>query len=100
MTKTKYSVPWIDVAIKRRERKRHKLYLRARKSKDLDVKIPYKRFRAHVQKVQFERCVLEIRFLVQELIFVWALVFDLAQLTCQKRFSNHLDGEERAGCFA
>ena len=32
-------------------KKRHKLYLRARKSKDPDVKIHYKRFRAHVQKV-------------------------------------------------
>ena len=32
-------------------KERHKLYLRARKSKDPDVKIHYKRFRAHVQKV-------------------------------------------------
>ena len=31
--------------------KRHKLYLRTRKSKDPDVKIHNKRFRAHVQKV-------------------------------------------------
>ena len=51
MTKTKYSVPWIDATIKRLVKKRHKLYLRARKSKDPDVKILYKRFRAHVQKV-------------------------------------------------
>ena len=51
MTKTKYSVPWIDVTIKRLVKKRHELYLRARKSKDPDVKIHYKRFRAHVQKV-------------------------------------------------
>ena len=51
MTKTKYSVPWIDATIKRLVTKRHKLYLRARKSKDPDVKIHYKRFRAHVQKV-------------------------------------------------
>ena len=51
MTKTKYSVPWIDATIKRLVKKRHKLYLRARKSKDTDVKIHYKRFRAHVQKV-------------------------------------------------
>ena len=51
MTKTKYSVPWIDATIKRLVKKRHKLYLRARKSKDSDVKIHYKRFRAHVQKV-------------------------------------------------
>ena len=51
MTKTKYSVPWIDATIKHLVKKRHKLYLRARKSKDPDVKIHYKRFRAHVQKV-------------------------------------------------
>ena len=31
--------------------KRNKLYLHARKSKDPGVKIRYKRFRAHVQKV-------------------------------------------------
>ena len=37
--------------IKRLVKKRHKLYLRARKSKDPDVKIHYKRFRAHVQRV-------------------------------------------------
>ena len=48
MTKTKYSVPWIDATIKRLVKKRHKLYLRARKSKDPDVKIHYMRFRAHV----------------------------------------------------
>ena len=51
MTKTKYSVPWIDATIKRLVKKRHKLHLRARKSKDPDVKIHYTRFRAHVQKV-------------------------------------------------
>ena len=51
MTKTKHSVPWIDATIKRLVKKRHKLYLLARKSKDPDVKIHYKRFRAHVQKV-------------------------------------------------
>ena len=51
MTKTKYSVPWIDLMIKRLVKKRNKLYLCARKSKDPDVKIHYKRFRAHVQKV-------------------------------------------------
>ena len=51
MTKTKYSVPWIDLTIKRLVKKRNKLHLRARKSKDPDVKIHYKRFRAHVQKV-------------------------------------------------
>ena len=32
-------------------KKRHKLYLRARNSKDPDVKIHYKRFRAQVQKI-------------------------------------------------
>ena len=51
MTKIKYSVPWINVTIKWLLKKRHKLYLRARKSKDPDVKIHCKRFRAHVQKV-------------------------------------------------
>ena len=51
MTKTKYSVPWIDVTIKRLVKKRHKRYLRARKSKDTDVKIHYMRFRVHVKKV-------------------------------------------------
>ena len=51
MSKTKYSVPWINVRIKRLVKKRNKLHLRARKSKDPDVKIHYKRFRAHVQKV-------------------------------------------------
>ena len=49
--KTKYSVPWIYETIKRLVKKRHKLYLRVRKSKDPDVKIHYKRFRAHVQNV-------------------------------------------------
>ena len=51
MTKTKYSVPWINLTIKRLVKKRKKLYLCARKPKDPDVKIHYKRFRAHVQKV-------------------------------------------------
>ena len=51
MTKTKYSVPLIDLTIKRLVKKRNKLYLCTRKSKDPDVKIHYKRFRAHVQKV-------------------------------------------------
>ena len=44
-------MPWIDVTNKQLVKKRNKLYLRARKSKDPDVKIHYKRFRAHVQKV-------------------------------------------------
>ena len=51
MTKTKNSGPWFDATIKGLVKKRHKLYLRARKSKDPDVNIHYKRFRAHVQKV-------------------------------------------------
>ena len=42
MTKTKNCV--IDATIKRLVKKGHKLYLRARKSKDPDVKIHYKRF--------------------------------------------------------
>ena len=52
MTKTKYSLPWIDATIKRLMKRRQKLYLRARKSNDPDVKNHYKRFRAHVQKVE------------------------------------------------
>ena len=44
-------MPWIDLTIKRLVKKRNKLYLCARKSKNPDVKIHYKRFRAHVQKV-------------------------------------------------
>ena len=51
MTKTKYSLPWIDSSIRRLIRKREKLYFRARKSSSLDVKNHYKRFRAHVRKV-------------------------------------------------
>ena len=51
MTKTKYSVPWIDVTLQRLLKNRNKLYLRARKSKDPDVKIHYNRFRAHAQNV-------------------------------------------------
>ena len=50
MTKTKYSLPWIDISIKRLIRKRDKLYFRARKSSSPDIKNHYKRFRAHVQK--------------------------------------------------
>ncbi|MES9951110.1 MAG: hypothetical protein ABW118_19300, partial [Candidatus Thiodiazotropha sp.] len=50
MTKTKYSVPWINSSIKRLIRKRDKLYFRARKSSSPDIKNHYKRFRAHVQK--------------------------------------------------
>ena len=51
MTKPKYSVPWIDVTIKQLVKKRNKLNLHAHKSKDSDVKIHHKRFRAHIQKV-------------------------------------------------
>ena len=42
MTKTKYSLPWIDTSIN---------YHRARKSSSPDIKSHYKRFRAYVQKV-------------------------------------------------
>ena len=52
MTKTKYSLPWIDATIKRLIKRRQKLYLRARKLNDPDVKNRYKQFRAHVQKVE------------------------------------------------
>ena len=38
MTKTKYSLPWIDSSIRRLIRKREKLYFRARKSSSPDVK--------------------------------------------------------------
>ena len=51
MTKTKYSLPWIDSSIRCLIRKREKLYFRARKSSSPDVKNHYKQFRAHVQKV-------------------------------------------------
>ena len=50
MTKTKYSLPWIDNSIKRLIRKRDKLYFRARKSSSPDIKSHCKRFRTHVQK--------------------------------------------------
>ena len=50
MTKTKYSLPWIDSSIRRLIRKREKLYFRARKSSSTDVKNHYKWLRAHVQK--------------------------------------------------
>ena len=35
MTKTKYSLPWIDSSIRRLIRKREKLYFRARKSRNI-----------------------------------------------------------------
>ena len=53
MTKTKYSLPWVDSSIKRLIRKRDKLYgsyFHARRSSSPDIKNHYKRFRAHVQK--------------------------------------------------
>ena len=51
MTKTKYSLPWIDSSIHHLIRKHEKLYFRARKSSSPDVKNHYKRFRALVKKV-------------------------------------------------
>ena len=50
MTKTKYSLPWIDCTIKRLIKKRDRLYFRARRSSSPDIENHYKRFRAHVQK--------------------------------------------------
>ena len=38
MTKTKYSLPWIDSSTKRLIRKRDKLYFRARKASSPDIK--------------------------------------------------------------
>ena len=52
MTKTNYSLPWIDATIKQLMKRRLKRYLPARKSNDPDVKNHYKRFRAHVQMVE------------------------------------------------
>ena len=52
MTKTKNSLPWIDATTKRLMKRRQKLYLRARKSNDPDVKSHYKQSRVHVQKVE------------------------------------------------
>ena len=51
MTKTKYSLPWIDSLIRRLISKHEKLYFRARKSSSPDIKNHYKGFRAHVQQV-------------------------------------------------
>ena len=51
MTKTKYSLRWIDSSIRRLIRKREKLYFSAHKSSSPDIKNHYKRFRAYVQKV-------------------------------------------------
>ena len=64
MTKTKYSLPWIDSSIRRIIRKREKLCFRARKSSSPDVKN---------QTVQStcskgnQRCILETYF--QYIIF-------------------------------
>ena len=51
MTKSKYSLTWIDSSIKRLIKRCDRLYFRARKSSSPDIKSHYKRFRAHVQKV-------------------------------------------------
>ena len=51
MTKTKYSLPWINSSIKRLIRRRDRIYFRAHKSSSPTIKSHYKRFRAHVQKV-------------------------------------------------
>ena len=51
LTKTKYSLTWIDNSIKRLIRKRERLYPRAWKSSCPDLMNNYKKFRAHVQKV-------------------------------------------------
>ena len=56
MTKTKYSLPWVDSSIKRLIRKRDKLYFHARRSSSPDIKNHYKRFRAHVQKAIRDAC--------------------------------------------
>ena len=47
MTKSKFSLPWIDHPIIRLIRKREKLYFRARKSSSPDIENHYKRFRAN-----------------------------------------------------
>ena len=44
MTKTKYSLSWIDSSIRRLIRKREKLYFHARKSSSPDVKNHYSPF--------------------------------------------------------
>ena len=57
MTKTKYSLPWIDHSIKRLISKREKLYLknRARKSSSPDIK-------NHTRTESHQRCILETYF--------------------------------------
>ena len=53
ITKTKYSVPWIDVVVGRLVERRHtcRLCLRVRGSGNPDVKVRCARLRAHVQRV-------------------------------------------------
>ena len=48
MTKTKYSLPWIDSSIKRLIRKPDKLHFCAHRSSSPDIKNHYERFRTHV----------------------------------------------------
>ena len=70
MTKTKCSLLWIDVTIKWLVKKRQNLYLRARKSKDLDVKNHYNYAIQLTLTEGIERRLLGIRFkyiLVREL---------------------------------
>ena len=64
ITKTKYSVPWIYVTVKRLVKKRHKLYLSAHKSKMPDVKVYYKQFRAMVQKVLRDEMLTRFQYLI------------------------------------
>ena len=50
----KYSLPWLDATIQPLMKRCQKLYLCDWKPNDPDVKNHYKRFRAHVQKVERE----------------------------------------------
>ena len=58
MTKTKYSLPWIDSSIRRLIRKREKLYFRARKSSKLK---PLQTVQSTCSKGN-QRCILETYF--------------------------------------
>ena len=60
MTKTKYSLPWIDHSIKRLIRKREKLYFHARKSSSPDIKNHYSIQSTRTESHQ--RCILETYF--------------------------------------
>ena len=51
MTKTKYSLPWIDASFRKLLKRKERPHLRARKSGSPDAKNHYKKFRAHLQKV-------------------------------------------------